>query len=140
MNVFFDSSALAKRYVDEPGSDTVQMQCQQADRLVVCVIVLPEVISGLRRMYRKEQIRNPQYQQAKQALIQDVEDAFVCDLTFSVIRRSIELLEENTLRAMDALHLAAALEWETTRFVTGDQRQLEAARNEDLEVIDVFNT
>ena len=33
MKVFFDSSAFAKRYIEEPGSDTVENLCAQAAML-----------------------------------------------------------------------------------------------------------
>jgi len=47
VKVFLDTSAFAKRYVAEPGSDKVMATCQQADSLVVSVICLPELISTL---------------------------------------------------------------------------------------------
>ena len=34
MKVFMDTSAFAKRYVAEPGSDAVMALCQEADDLV----------------------------------------------------------------------------------------------------------
>jgi hypothetical protein len=45
MRVFFDTSAFAKRYIEEPGTDKVIEICRQAEHLVLCVICLPEMIS-----------------------------------------------------------------------------------------------
>ena len=42
------------------------------------------------------------------------------------------LLEHNVLRAMDALHVACALEWQAELFVTADKRQLKAARKSGI--------
>jgi hypothetical protein len=42
------------------------------------------------------------------------------------------LLENNVLHALDALHVACALEWQADRFVTSDRRQFTAAMNTGL--------
>lgn len=45
MRIFFDSSAFAKRYVSEEGSDTVLLWFDQATELCLSGIALPEIIS-----------------------------------------------------------------------------------------------
>jgi predicted nucleic acid-binding protein len=62
----------------------------------------------------------------------DVRDATVLQLTPAVISHSVKLMETNVLRAMDALHVACALEWQADLFVTADKRQLMAAKNSGL--------
>ncbi|MBP1602748.1 MAG: hypothetical protein H6Q06_2899, partial [Acidobacteria bacterium] len=52
MNVFMDSSALAKRYIEEPGSEVVEEILSSAASLGVSVICLSEVISALCRRRR----------------------------------------------------------------------------------------
>ena len=44
----------------------------------------------------------------------------------------MKLLETNILRAMDALHVACALEWPVELFATADIRQLKAAKMSDF--------
>ena len=51
------------------------------------------------------------YRAAKRQLLDDVHDATVLQATPAVIARSVKLLENNVLRAMNALHVACALEW-----------------------------
>jgi len=41
-------------------------------------------------------------------------------------------LENSSLRAMDALHVACALEWNADLFLTSDKRQFIAAKNVGL--------
>jgi len=60
-------------------------------------------------------------------------DATVLQVTPSVISRSVKLLENNGLRAMDALHVACALEWQAELFATADRRQSLAAKNAGLQ-------
>jgi uncharacterized protein len=137
MKIFFDSSALAKRYIEEPGSEKVQELCSQATTIGVSSISLPEIISALCRLKRQSLITNVQYEAGKQALLKDLEDALVCNITPSVIRQAVFILETNQVRTLDALHIACALEWRSEVFVTSDLRQGNAARTAGLKVVRV---
>lgn len=53
-------------------------------------------------------------------------------MTPAVISHAVKLLETNVLRAMDALHIACAIEWQTELFITADKRQYIAAQNTGL--------
>ena len=53
-------------------------------------------------------------------------------LTEDVIPYAVMLMESNTLRAMDALHIAAAKTWGCDLFVTADKEQAAAARRAGL--------
>ena len=134
MKTVFDSSSFAKRYVKEKGSEKVEELCQETTSLGVSVILVPEIISGLARYQREGSLSLEQFKLAQENLLQDVKDAHIINLTPSVIARSITLLENNLLRAMDALHIACALEWRTELFITSDKRQIKAAINSGLEV------
>jgi hypothetical protein len=60
------------------------------------------------------------------------EDVEVRQITPSVISHSVNLLENDVLRAMDAFHVACAMEWGADLFVTSDRRQLTAAQKAGL--------
>ena len=137
MKVFFDSSAFAKRYIEEPGSDTVENLCAQATMLGVSSICLPEIISALCRLKRDSIITKNQYDGAKDTLLRDFEDIWVCNITPSVIGQTIHILETNTLRTLDALHIGCALEWESDVFVSSDIRQISAAKKAGLKTVKV---
>ncbi|MGQ9646724.1 MAG: type II toxin-antitoxin system VapC family toxin [Thermodesulfobacteriota bacterium] len=137
MKVFFDSSAFAKRYIEEPGSDTVENLCAQATMLGVSSVCLPEMISGLCRLRRDSFLTKNQYDDVKESLLRDFEDISVCNITPSVIRQAIHILETNTLRTLDALHIACALEWKAELFVSSDLKQISAAKRTGLKVVKV---
>jgi predicted nucleic acid-binding protein len=137
MRVFFDSSAFAKRYIVEPGSDKVEKICSHSDVLGVSSICLPEIISALCRLRRQSVITEDQYENAKQALLKDLEDALICNITPSVIKESIHILETNKMRTLDALHIACVLEFEAEAFVSSDIHQLSAAKAAGLKVLKV---
>ena len=132
MKTFFDSSAFAKRYVEEPGSQAVDDVCQNTTVLALSVLCVPEIISALNRRLREQRLSRQGYLAAKSRLSADVADVVVIELTPAVIVRSIVLLETTALRAMDALHVACALEWGAGLFVSADERQVKAARKSGL--------
>lgn len=127
MNVFFDSSALVKRYLEEPGSDKVERLCRRSSRIIVSITCLPEIISALNRRKREEAVSSRQYLIIKDSLLLEFEDFLSCPLTPQVIASTIGILEQFPLRAMDAIHLACAAEV-SALFVSADLRQLEAAK------------
>jgi len=137
MKVFLDTSAFAKRYVVENGSSDVMALCDQADILTVSVICLPEFISTLSRLLREKKLVQPEYKNLKTVAMSDLADVDICQITQPVLISALSLLESNTLRAMDALHVACALNVETEFFVSADHRQLNAARKAGLNTVDV---
>ena len=137
MKVFLDSSAFAKRYVNEHGSDRVSTLCQRAESLVVSVICLPELVSALCRLVRERRLAKADFRKLKAAAISDLADVDICQVTPDVVVSAISLLESNPLRAMDALHLACALAVGTDLFVSADRQQLAAARKAGLKVANV---
>jgi uncharacterized protein len=134
MKVFFDSSALAKRYVPEKGTEAVLALCEEASELGLSVICYPEIISALCRLRREKRIGGAQYVAAKQGIAEDLRDAALCNITETTVLQAILLLEENTLRAMDAFHVAAAVEWKADLFVSSDSHQIKAAKSAGLAV------
>ena len=133
MKLSIDSSSFAKRYIQETGSDKVDGLLQHASELALSVILVPEIISGLNRRLREGFITDNNYREAKQQLLADVHDATVLQLTPAVVACSVKLLENSVLRAMDALHVACALEWKADLFVTSDRRQFDAAIKSGLQ-------
>ena len=134
MNIFFDSSALAKRYVQEPGSDRLEEILFGASSLGVSMICLSEVISALCRRRRERRLSKQQYLRAKQALFQDLEDSSIVGVTEAIVAHAVQLLERWPLRSSDSLQVASAAEWSADLFVSADERQCAAARGYGLQV------
>jgi uncharacterized protein len=134
LNVFLDSSALAKRYIQEPGSDRLEEILLGASSLGVSMICLSEVISALCRRRRERRLSQQQYLRAKQAVFQDLEDSSLVGVTEVVLARAVELLERWPLRSSDSLQVASVAEWAADLFVSADERQCVAARGYGLQV------
>jgi uncharacterized protein len=127
MKAFFDSSALAKRYVQESGTQQVNDVFLQTDQVFASMIALPEIISALTRKRIEKDITREQFDEQKKELLLDFQDYSVCDLTQEVLTRTIQLIEQHSLRTLDAIHLASAMEAKVDVFVSSDVKQMKAA-------------
>jgi hypothetical protein len=134
LNVFFDSSALAKRYIEEKGSDRVEAILASASALAVSVICVPEIVSALCRRRRERKLSTQEYRNVKASLLSDIDDATIIGMTEELIAQALALLEQFPLRSADALHVACAAAWATDVFVSADDRQCAAAKAHGLRV------
>ena len=132
MKAYLDSSSFAKRFIEEKGSDKVEALCRQATELGLSALCVPEIVSALNRRRRERTLTRTHYDEARQRLLDDVRDADIVNLTPSVIGSAIRILEVSPVRAMDALHVACALEWAAELFASSDDRQLKAAKKAGL--------
>ncbi len=137
MKTYLDSSAFAKRFVEESGSDKVEEVCTQASALGLSIVCVPEIVSALNRRKRERSLTTDQYVIAKQRLLDDVRDADIINLVVPVIGSAIAVLESSPVRVMDALHIACALEWQAQLFVSSDNNQIKAAHRSGLRTLQV---
>lgn len=137
MRIAFDSSALAKRYLAEPGTERLLELCAAADEVILSVLCVLEILSALNRLRRDGHLSDEQYLGLKEDLAKDVRQATVVTVTGPVLGRTTELLETTSLRTLDAVHVATALESSCDLFVSADRRQSEAARRSGLAVEEI---
>jgi uncharacterized protein len=133
VKTFFDSSSFAKRYVEEKGSVLVDDICQDASELSIGVICISEIISALNRSVRERSLFQKDYHVIKRTLSDDVRYILIINLIEEVLSTSTKSLETQTLRAMDALHIASALEWGAGLFVSSDNKQILASGQAGLQ-------
>lgn len=146
-HLFFDSSALIKRYIPEPGTGWVRSQMRPGTAIIlVAAITQVEVVSGVMRRKRDGHIS----QQTARALRVLVDlhlsrEYMVVGLNPSIIQQAEDALEKYALRAYDSIQLASAIESNTRllaaglaplTFISADNRLLTAAHSEGLAVDD----
>jgi predicted nucleic acid-binding protein len=112
VNLFADSSALAKRYVAAASSKNLDQLLAKATSLGVSVLCLPEIISALCRRRRERLLRLSEYSAAKKALEDDLADAVIIQLVDDVLLDNVRLMELNRLRASDAIQISSARLWQ----------------------------
>jgi predicted nucleic acid-binding protein len=133
---YFDASALAKRYVREPGSVRVR-RLLASDAPATSRLSAVELGSALMRRGREGMLTDADRDRALAAIERDLEAMLVVELVPVIVDRAIGLLRGHVLRAGDAiqlascLHLRDAFEADVT-FVAFDERLVAAARKERL--------
>jgi len=127
MRIFFDSSAMLKRYMPETGTPAVLHWLSQADEVVLSVLTMPEVLSALNRLQREGVLSQDEYASARFRAFTDAVTSTIVDMTHDVLERTVVCLERSPLRASDAIHVASAVEAGIDLFVSADRRQCDAA-------------
>ena len=134
MRIFFDSSTLLKRYIEEAGSDQVRQKWIEASEVIVSALCAPEVISAFVRLKREKKLNEETYRLLKNHFILDMGQASVEAVDEETLRESIQCLEKTGIKASDAVHLATALRTDCELFLSADVQQQKAARAMGLKV------
>jgi len=134
VRIYFDSSALAKRYIAEPFSDIVIHWCRQASEILLSVISVPEMISSFNRLRREGKLVGKIYSELKREVALDIVQATVINLDSEVLNMVILCLERTEIRTLDAIHVASAKAGRCDLFVSADLRQIKAAKQMGLKI------
>ena len=139
--IYLDSSALAKVYVPEPESDTLEAFFQGRRDLMISELAITEVLSAVARRRREGMMTAHQAIEIRDAVLADADSGSFHRLDMSpVVHREAERLlfniESVALRTLDALHVAVALLGSATHVVTYDARMRAAALHAGLKTLD----
>lgn len=136
MIAYFDTSALVKLLVVEPGSEIAEAAWHAADVRVCCTVGRTETAAAISRAWRMGRIDA----RTAHALLVDLDGVFKrvarVPVDEELARDAAVLAVLHGLRGYDAVHLAAATA-STATLVAGDGALLEAARTSGLAIIDV---
>ena len=136
---YFDTSVLVKRYVEEDGAGQSRALLGR-HRLLSSAILPVEALAALRRRRETRDLSEADFAAILGRFQRDRVHWELVDPTRTVLGRAEQLAGGQGLRALDALHVASALEFETSTdlrvpFVTADRRQREAAERAGLNVV-----
>ena len=139
MPIYIDTSALAKRYIAESGSDDFEaFVTGQNDECVICPLSAIELESLLQRLQRQGLIDSRYALQARRNFASDLASAVWSMQRFDAasFARGTELLRtlSSALATPDALHLACAMELGCDAIATGDRQLARAAQECKLTV------
>ena len=138
--LYLDTSALAKLYVSELGSERMLELASAAEghRFSVCAIAQVELHSAVRRRQRAGDMTDDAANQILARFEYHLNSRFLRqEVNEQVIELASELISRNVLRAYDAIQLAACLtlkseSHETPIFVCADRNLMRAAQSEGL--------
>jgi len=137
---YFDTSALIKRYVSEKGSARV-VSLLRRHYLLSSAITPVEVMSVLCRRKRNGELSDEDFAVTLSRVQGERTRWELVELGQTVLSRAEEIVQGiGPMRSLDAIHVASLVTFQAasgTRipFVTGDDRQREAAAYIGLDVV-----
>jgi hypothetical protein len=131
---YFDSSALVKLIIEEPGSDETALLWDGADAVISSRAAHPEVRAALAAAHRAARLDTKAHRQAKSDWAQLHRAIRMVELTPQLGRYAGDLAEQHALSGFDAIHLASALTLTELPIVvaTWDARLLRAVQSSGL--------
>jgi predicted nucleic acid-binding protein len=138
--IFIDTSALAKRYVEEPGSEEVRTLMEQADCIAVSRLAYAETLSALFRRRHAIRLSDEDFALLIRDFRADWEDFSVVEMNADTLKFVDSVIEKHALRGADSIHLSTALclrnaVKENPVFVASDKELLAAARKERFKTV-----
>ena len=130
---YFDTSALIKRYVEEPGRRQV-LQLLRGHACVTSAVLPVEIQSALRRRVSDGTLDSAALPGVLKRVAADRAYWTLVEVASEVLTVAEDLAAAHPLRALDAIHLASArvlaerMASTPVIFVSADVRQMTAAR------------
>ena len=135
---YLDTSALAKWYLNEPGSDAFVKFLQALDVGVISSLTRTEIRSLLSRRRRMGDLTAELESVLFSAFLEDIDRGWlqlypVDDARFAEAVNLITRHPEHPLRTLDVLHLAQAVQADIQLIATADAVMADAATSMGLE-------
>jgi hypothetical protein len=124
LSVYFDSSALVKRYVREPESELAKSFLESVTDPITSAVTIIEVRRVIGRYVSAiEGIT------AGALFKRDLSSMAIVDLTAEIVENAAEIASKTHLRTLDSIHLASAMAASCTQIVTFDRMQARVAQS-----------
>ena len=136
---YIDTSALAKWYLNEPGSDAFVRFLQALDVAVISSLTRTEMRSLLSRRRRMGDLSVELETVLFAAFLEDIHRGWlqqypIEDARFAEAANLISCHPEHPLRTLDALHLVQAVQADIQLLATADAVMADAAKDMGLEI------
>ena len=137
MNLFIDTSALIKKYIDEIGSDKIDDLMDKADTIYISAITEIEAYSTFKRLLVENAISKNDYKTLKNEFYIDSNYYTTVEFYINVINNAKILIEEHQLKTLDSIQLGSALliNDEIDYFVVCDEKLSKSGKQEKLIII-----
>ncbi len=138
--IYFDSSALVKRYLREVGSESVNAILLSEETIVTSKLAYPEILSAFMRKHRAGELVRKSLRSVIDQFESDWKHFFIVEFHDDLFPTIKALIEKYPLKGADTVHLSSAL-WlkhtarEGVKFVASDLILLKAAESENLHAI-----
>lgn len=119
---YFDSSGLAKRYVNEAGSIWVESltDLTSSNEIVVSLATGAEVAAAICKQARTGALKPADATNALNTFKAELQSHYiVLNLSYPIIYRAMDLSEKHGLKGYDSIQLATALELQIAQSAIG---------------------
>lgn len=139
MNLYADTSALVKRYIQESESQAVTAHFQQYPFIATSAITPVEMASAFAKAGQQGWVDSVELSVAWGDFLTDWPSYLRLPISNAVIDRATSIAWQYRLRAYDSLHLACALTWkellqQEVIFACFDRHLLQAAHEAGLAI------
>jgi len=142
VNVYLDTSALVKLYIEETGTARVLAAVDSAEgaQVIIADISRVESRAAIRRRERANDISGAEANRILKQIDLDVSSFFLVQpLSSALLEEALRLIDRHLLRAYDAVQLAGCLVVrdslsEPVTFVCADTQLCQAAEREGLTI------
>lgn len=139
MNLYIDTSAIIKLFIQEPYSDEIRNLVESADLIATGLITRAETAAGINRLTRMGILDQEKCEIALKGFRKDWGEYLRIQVTEQIVIRADFLTGQHSLRGYDAIHLACALTWSEllgapVSLATFDKELYSAAQKSGLEV------
>lgn len=139
MNLYIDTSAIIKLFIQEAYSDEIRSLVETADLVATGLITRAETAAGINRLTRMSVLNQEQCEAALSNFRKEWGGYHCIQVTEQIVIRADFLTGQYSLRGYDAVHLACALTWSEllgapVSLATFDRELHEAAQKSGMEV------
>lgn len=137
--LYLDTSAIVKKYVEESGSEDVRKMIADSTLSATAVISLAETAAAFAKAAKAGLLSETESRQCHTQFSREWKHYIRIRITEALIARADQLAWSSILRGYDAVHLAAALQWqehigESITLATFDRQLSQAASQNGLNV------
>jgi len=138
--IYFDSSALVKRYLDEGGTSRVNEITTNTPVIFTSKLAYPEMLSAFARKHKRGDISEAEFHHIAGKFYADWDHLLIIEFQDELLPIIDKIIKKHYLRGADSIHLSSAL-WlkytvkENITFVASDINLLKAAQSERLQII-----
>ncbi len=138
MNLYFDSSALLKRYLNEKGDTKVRGLFDKSERIFVSVVTHVECASAFQRLLQTKFIDKSEYERLTNEIAIDFPFFETVPFDEDVKQIALKVIEKHPLKPLDTIQLASLIyiAEEVESFVVCDNKLKKCSREEGFKIID----
>jgi uncharacterized protein len=138
MNLYFDSSALLKRYLNEKGDAKVRGLFDKSERIFVSAVTHVECASAFQRLLQTKFIDKSEYERLTTEIAIDFPFFETVPFDEDVKQIALRVIEKHPLKPLDTIQLASLIyiAEEVESFVVCDNKLKKCSKEEGFKIID----